>query len=443
MRATAFMFSIYAAVPFILWRPYIGILMYLWVSYMSPQRLVWGVSRQFQIAVILAGATIIGWLISREPKRIPLTPVTVIVLMLTGWTTVTTIFALVPDVAYTDGWTELVKLTMMSLITVSLVNSRKRLELLLWVTAGSVAFYGVKGGIFAALTGGTARVFGPSFSQLSDNNALALGLLMILPLLRYLQMEARTWWMRWGLAGAMGLCGLSVIASYSRGAFLAAIAMMTALIVKSRKRALLGAALAAALVVGLSMAPDKWYERISTIENYQQDESAQGRFDAWRFAFLLALDRPLLGGGFWVSTNPNIFNHYVPGVRSRSFHSIYFEMLGEHGFVGLALFLALWIAAFRSCTRVNRLTRNRNDLIWAGNLARMIQVSLIAFAVGGTFLNKAFFELYYGILMITVVTEVLVQKARKAATAEKQKRPGEGQAMPVPSSPPNPGMRVY
>ena len=99
---------------------------------------------------------------------------------------------------------------------------------------------------------------------------------------------------------------------------------------------------------------------------------------------------------------------------ARSAHSIYFEVLGETGFVGLGLFLMLGLSTILTAGSIIRLTRGRSDLDWARNLAAMLQVSLIGYAAAGAFLNLGFFDLYYAIIALVVVLKALVVKELRA-----------------------------
>jgi probable O-glycosylation ligase (exosortase A-associated) len=151
---------------------------------------------------------------------------------------------------------------------------------------------------------------------------------------------------------------------------------------------------------------------MNSISNYEKDESAQGRLDAWSFALKLAKDHPIVGGGFRVFYDSRIFLSYIPDApTSRNAHSIYFEVLGEMGFVGLFLFLALGAAALLTTQRIIKLARQKPDLKWAADLARMLQVSLLGYATAGAFLNLGFFDLYYTVLVIIVATRHEVMRA--------------------------------
>ena len=116
---------------------------------------------------------------------------------------------------------------------------------------------------------------------------------------------------------------------------------------------------------------------MSTIVNYEQDRSAMGRINAWRMAWNLAQDRPF-GGGFEI-TSPMFF----PLCARRERHSCrtqhLFQVLGEHGFVGLALFLLLWILVWRSAGWLRRhgaSSLNRNGLRISARCAKRVSLRM-------------------------------------------------------------------
>ncbi|MCI0557017.1 MAG: DUF5935 domain-containing protein, partial [Nitrososphaera sp.] len=93
MRDVIVLAIVLGALPFVLRRPHIGILLWSWISYMNPHRLSWGVAREFPVATITGGALLLGLLFSKETKRIPVTPLTVMWLSFVIWVCITTLFA--------------------------------------------------------------------------------------------------------------------------------------------------------------------------------------------------------------------------------------------------------------------------------------------------------------------------------------------------------------
>jgi probable O-glycosylation ligase (exosortase A-associated) len=311
-----------------------------------------------------------------------------------------------------------------------LIRDPRRIQLLVITIAASLGFFGVKGGIFALVTGGSYHVFGPAGSFIEGNKALGLALVMTIPLMWHLYLQAERKLVRFGLLGAMGLTALAILSTQSRGAFLAVAAMAALLWLKSPRKLGLAFALAVAAPALLAFMPEGWHERMASITEYQADTSAMGRINAWWFAFRLALDHPIVGGGFQVFT-PELFEQYAPDPYDfHDAHSIYFEVLAEHGFIGLGLFLLFGLAAFAYASSIVRLAKRRDETRWAASLAAMIQVSLVGYAVGGLFLGLAYFDLYYALVAILVVTKTWLLEAESAARATGKPAPTSKETTP-------------
>ena len=186
----------------------------------------------------------------------------------------------------------------------------------------------------------------------------------------------------------------------------------------------------------LAFMPAKWTERMESIQNYQEDASAMGRINAWWYAYNLANDRPLLGAGFKGFT-PELFRRYAPNPNDyHDSHSIYFEVLGEHGYVGLFLFLTLALLTWRNLVRVQRRAKGRDDLLWARQLAAMLQVSLVGYAVGGGFLGLGYFDLLYHFIGLSLAVRVLTD--RRIDNGENVETPTLWSALPPPNRYPAP-----
>lgn len=411
MRDLALALVIFGLLPFCLASPYIGVLVWSWLGYMNPHRLTWGFAYSFPWVELVAITTILGFIFSAKEKfRLPLTGVTACFLMLVLWTGVTTIFALSPHVAQ-QRFDVFFKIMVLVFFTLLLVQSRERLHWLVWVIALSLGFYGVKGGIFVILTGGHYHVYGPPQSFIANNNDLALALAMTIPLMRYLQLQSPQKWVKIGLWCAMGLTAVAILGTYSRGGMLTLAAVFVAMFWKTRGKFLLAVVAVIAIPIVLATVPQKWYSRMDTIQNYQQDQSAMGRIQSWKFAFNTAVDRPLVGGGFRSYTNLQAWRKYAPpGSIDRAIHSIYFGMLGEQGFVGLFVFLLMLFLSWRNTVWIRRQTRDLPEWRWAYDLASMLQASGIAYGIGGAFLPLPYFDLAYQLLAILALVRYRVEQ---------------------------------
>jgi probable O-glycosylation ligase (exosortase A-associated) len=432
--------SILAFVPAILIWPHVGILVWFWIGLMNPQRLTWGPLESFSYAAVVGGVTLLAWVLSREPKRVPATPVTVLLALFLVWISLTSLTAHLPGEVY-SSWDQAFKIILLTFVTIALMQTRARLHALIWILVVSLGYYGLKGGVFTILHGGEYRVWGPPNTFIADNNQLGLALIMTLPFVLYLQRHSEVRWLRWGLT-ALGVAYVfAIIGTQSRGAFVSICVTGAYLVLKSNHRIPVGLSVIALALVAAMFVPDRWVERMETIQNYQEDESASQRIEAWTFSIGVALERPITGGGFNVFFDEDYYFELVPDAQEvRNFHSVYFEVLGEHGFVGLALFLGLLWATWLTFGRVIRLTRARDDLAWAQTIGRMGQVSLIGYATSGAFLNLAFYDLYYLIVAIAVVTRAVVEREiGLVASPATSRRAGPGRRDGASASTDRPG----
>lgn len=406
---------IFGLLPFVFKRPWLGILLWSWLGYMNPHRLAWGFAYNLPFSMIVGLVTITAFMMSKEKKDMPWTRETIVLLVFIGWMLVTTLFAFYPDAAWLQ-WNKVWKIQLMIFLTALIINDRHKLHWLIWVIALSFGFYGVKGGIFTIINGGAYRVQGPAETFIAGNNELALALVMTIPLIRYLHLQEARKWIKIGLAAAMVLTGVAAIGSQSRGGLVAMAAMGLFLWLKSRNKIVTGFYMAIAVAIMASVMPQEWYDRMNTIKTYQEDQSAQGRINAWHTAFNIAKDR-VTGGGFelW---RPPVFRQYAPDPYNvRDVHSIYFEQMGEQGFIGFGLFMLLGLFAWVRARQVIRECRKDPERKWAADLAAMIQVSLIGYAAGGAFLGMSYFDLPYHLMIILVLT------AKFAGLLEKRPAP--------------------
>jgi len=419
---------VFSSLPLTLFRVYVGVLTWSWLGYMNPHRLSHGFAYNFPWSQLVALATLGGLLFSREPKRFPLNRVSVTWIALILWFIITTIFALYPDDALSQ-LEKILKIQLIAFITAMVMIDRQRVQWLIWVIVASLGFFTIKGGFFTIMTGGSFRVWGPPGTFIEDNNHLACATLMLLPLMRYLMVITPNRWIRLGLLVGIVSSAVSAAGSHSRGALLAGLCMSLFLWFKSTHKLRVGLALLILLpALGLFM-PQHYWDRMATIfeedeETGERDASAQSRLHAWEFTFHLANDR-FLGGGLNIWGYQDLVDRYPPeGDRSRAAHSIYFAILGEHGWVGLGLFLLLLFNTWRSCGWIIRQSRGVEDLFWAEQLAGSIQVSLIAYCAGGAFLSLAYFDLPYHLVAIVVIMQDLVARRLETAQTPPAEAPG-------------------
>ena len=398
----------FGLLPFVFSRPYVGIYLWSWFSFMNPHRLTWGFAYEFPFAQIIAIVILVSMLKSRQPIRIPWTRETVLLLIFTGWLLFTTFFAFNSTGAW-QQWDKVWKIQLMIYITLILIDTKQKFEWLIWVIVLSLGLYGVKGGIFTIVQGGAYNVMGPAGSFIGGNNEIGLALIMTIPLMRYLQMQAKRIWIHQVVTVSMLLTGIAAIGSNSRGALIGMVVMGTFLWIKSRNKIFTLVSILVVVGALASIMPQEWYDRMGTIKTFEEDRSATDRINAWRMAINIATVR-ITGGGFEAFV-PWVASIYAPNPdRAADAHSIYFEVLGEHGFIGFTMFMLLAWFTWNTGNHIRRLARRRPETKWAADLASMIQVSLLGYAASGAFLGLAYFDLYYTLIALMVICKILCQQ---------------------------------
>lgn len=400
MRDITILGIIAALAAYALVHPWVGIMGWTWLSLMNPHALAWEL-RFMPVAAVMAAATLIGVFISRDRKSFYVTPETAVLVAFMLWMTFTLIFAFNYEWS-TFMWKRVMKIDFMILVALVVLYSKKHIMTLAWVVAGSIGFYGFKGGLFTIATGGSYLVWGPAGTYIEGNNELALAMILVIPLINFLYLTQDNKWVKRGLLAWMLLCAVAALGSHSRGALLAIGAMGSVLWWRSPGKFRSGLIVLAIGLVALFFMPEQWMERMTSIGEYKTDASAMGRINAWWMAWNLASDR-FLGGGFEIYT-PEIFSAYAPNpLDLHQAHSIYFQVLGEHGFVGLFLFLLMWWMVWRQAGKLRKEGRANPETQWISHLGSMCQVSLAGYAVGGAFLSLAYFDLPYNILLLVVL----------------------------------------
>lgn len=431
MRDLVLACIVFGALPFILRRPFIGILMLAWLGFMNPHRLAWGFMFDMPVVQIVAAFTLVGMLVSNEAKRMIWSREIIVLAVFIAWMGITTWFAFFPDLAW-EQYVKVLKIQILTVMALLMLTSQQRLHLFIWVIVLSIGFYGIKGGIFTLMHGGVFRVQGPAGSFIASNNDLAMAMAMTVPLMRYLYLTERQRLVKLGLGVGMFLTVIACFGTQSRGALVALVCMGAMFWWKSRHK--LGTALLIVLSAGVALAtmPQEWFDRMATIQTHEEDASAMGRVNQWGNAINIANAR-LTGGGFETWQRP-VCERFAPNPDDcRDVHSIYFEVLGEHGYIGLLLYLALLGLTWFKCSAIVRRARGDPGLQWASDLAAMIQVSMVAYLSAGAFLGMAYYDYLYRLIVVVVVTAWLVDRASRPlpqAAAAGQATPRAGGLQP-------------
>lgn len=433
--------------------PFVLTLGYVWVDGADPQFLSYGTGLlpKLPVALIMGAAAFGSYLMTDRRDGPSFNPATALVVLFTVWVTATTfLIAEVPAAAF-DKWDEAVKTLLFSAFIPYAIRSRVQIEAFLQVVLFSTAIFFMPVGLKTFLSGGG---YGVTLSMVSFNSGLGEGAtlatisLMMIPVAFFLAQHSLllgfTNWRKVGYTGLSIVAVSAAVGTYERTALVGFAVVGAMMLLKSRHKLLAGAFVGLVALGIIYLTSSGWNARISTVADYSSEGSALGRLYVWQWTLRYVAGHPL-GGGF----NVYLIDHIVfpDGYEAygKAFHSIYFEVLGEQGYVGLAIFAALLVYTFFSLLRVARATKGRPEMLWAHDLASCLQAALLTLMACGAFIGIAFQPFIYYVVAAAVSLRHNVSRTLPAAgfAAQRPWRPKlAGPAAGAAAAAMTPGPRV-
>jgi probable O-glycosylation ligase (exosortase A-associated) len=420
-------------------RPFIAVGMWVWTALFFPNGWLYGFSSIIRFNLLFTGVAILGYLAYRHKPKIRLDGVGMLILLFFLWTTMSTVTTVGNPAIAWEYWNRFLKVVMLFVFVLLTIKDKLHVDFVLWCVVLSVGFYADLEALKYLASGGGHAITGMSGHVLGDRNELSVAFCMTLPLCYYLLGEygQRSRILKLGLMGTMALLAVGVIGTMSRGGFVALTALAGYMYIKSDRKVLL-TFLIVVLVIGLSFVVSSNYTaRIDTIAAADEDNSFMGRVVAWKLSFIMAMQHPFFGGGFksleyfpnWSALSREFFSypwfytgHALPNTSvGRAAHSVYFQVLGEHGFVGLGLYVSFLALSFFKAGRISRAARRAGAPAWISSATTMIQLSIFAFALGGAALSFAYFDLIFALFALVAVFDLRILPAALPAP---QQRPG-------------------
>ncbi|WP_310565121.1 putative O-glycosylation ligase, exosortase A system-associated [Hydrogenophaga sp.] len=413
-------------VPMALMNGFVAFLLWVYTNLLSPHIYLYGFMISFRYAFVFAalalGSLAMGRL--KDRGKFLVDKSTVLLMLFIVHTVVSSLLAWDSNPAVEFRLEYFIKGMTLAVVAPLFLNTRWRIHLTVLVLVAGLGFHGVVDGLKMVNSGGSHIIYGIPRSTLSDNNLYALGMVMLLPLTLYMAKYSTHQWVRWGFLGTFGLCVMTILGSNSRGGFLA-LAILGIWYWVTSPRKVLSTVFVVIVAVGVvQFAPDRWFERIETIKDAEQDSSFLGRLAAWKVSVNIANDNPFFGAGFDATMVTPIWEQYkydanfididIPKEMSfKAAHSNYFQVMGDLGYVGLIIFLALLASAFMTRWQIQSLAKqSKRDVTWAVDLATSVNLSLVAFMAGGAGVSLAYFELaHLEIVMLCVIRRLLMEQA--------------------------------
>lgn len=404
-------------------RPFIALGMWIWTAMFFPNGWVYGVASAIRYNLLFTSFAIGGYVLSRDKQPARWGTIGTLVFIFFAWTTMSTLTTIgLPEVAW-EFWSRFFKVVMLFVFVVLIMHKKLHIDFFLWCLVLSIGFYAGLSGLKFIFSGGGHKIAGLPGHILGDRNDLALAFVMMLPICFYLLTEygKKSVVAKTILFLSLVAMIVSVIGTQSRGGLIALLALCLYLFAKSNRKMVIAFLIAIAFALSSVLITDEWRARMDTISNADEDASFMGRVVAWKLSLILALQHPLFGGGFksleyfpvWQSlssqfhTLPFFYTgDAVPDTAvARAAHSIYFQVLGDHGFIALVVYVCILLVSFRTAGKVAARARAQNAEPWISSLATMLQLSIFAFSLGGAALSFAYFDLIFAIFGIVVVLD--------------------------------------
>jgi probable O-glycosylation ligase (exosortase A-associated) len=430
-------------------RPFIWMLCYLYIDIVQPQVISWGLLSHLPVSLIAFMAAFLGWVMfdgQKQDTRFSFRQALLVLLLFyCGATTLTAAFPAEALVKWSWVWKAMLFAIFMPLT----LRTRLRIEAAALVMVLAVSALIIDGGIKTAAGGsgyGALRIFIDSNYGLFEGSIISAVAVSIIPLIIWLARYGTVFpsdWRVWTFATALIFaCSLIPVGTQARTGLIC-LAILAAFYLKaSRHRILIGTGMAIALVIAVPFLPQSFLARMSTIQNHQADQSASTRIAMWKWTWEYAKQHPF-GGGFDAYRSSKVtYDTYSAETsgsttmvtakpveeEGRAYHSSYFEMLGEQGYPGFAMWILLQLTGLVQMQIIRRRWKDRTspDEAWVAPLAHALQMSQIVYLVGSAFVAIAFQAF---ILMLIGLQCGLWTYLNRIDQASRKAAPGERRGM--------------
>lgn len=436
-------------------RPFLFVLAYAYIDIVAPQKVTWGFLAHVPVSLIAFVCAVTAWAAAEDKNGIRFSPRQFVLLLLLVYCGLTTRTADFPEEAL-EKWGWVWKALVFALFLPLTLRTRLRIEALTLIMVLSVGVIVIGGGIKTLAGGGG---YGELKLLVNDNTGLYEGSIIstcavcVMPLALWLARHGTifkpgllVWLFALGICFA---CLLMPVGTQARTGLIC-VAVLGVMMLRSVKRRMLYIGTIAALgLIAVPLLPQSFTERMGTIRNHQSDQSASTRVAVWKWTIEYAKTHPF-GGGFDAyrqnrvsydtiqAENAGDNNTAIQTQRieekGRAYHSSYFEMLGEQGYPGLALWLLLHIMGVAHMEVIRRrYAKDKSpELGWVTPLADALQQAQIVYLFGGAFVGIAFQPFCYMLVGLQCGLSAYIGRVKRAAP--KPFRPARKEAVPLPAS---------
>jgi putative inorganic carbon (HCO3(-)) transporter len=391
--------------------------LYLWIAYFRPESWAWSdIFTTLNLSYFAGAYLLLRTVLAGTPIR--LTTRSSLLFLYLAWALLSTTQGLNYDYSM-PYWQEFAKAVIISYLITILVQTTADLRFVLMVITFSLGFEAVKQGWLQLLLN-PGEPNGNRIPFLGDNNLVAVGMAMLLPVIAALAATSTGWLKRLFQFMSVGVL-YRAVSTYSRGGLLALGALGGMHLWRSPNKLRTVAAFVVLLAVVVPVLPQAYWDRMATIAAPadERDASQTGRLHFWQVASAMASDHPILGighRGYEAAYDTYDWSQGEQG-RRRAVHSAWFGVLAEAGYPGLLIYVAIVVSSFFACRRVRKSAARGEVPDELGAYARALETGLVAFIIGGSFVSFQYCEMLWHYFGLTMALERVAVRAVAEARA--------------------------
>ncbi len=310
------------------------------------------------------------------------------------------------------------------LIATNVINSKNRLNSLIWLLLSIHAYHALKGIYNFAIVGFVAagqHTTGKTGSGfIGDENDFALALNTMIPFAYFYFMTYKDRFKKYLCLFFLIIFAGGIVASNSRGGWVGLAAVIVFSIIRS-KRKLLSLGIVGVIILAIFLfAPPDFMQQVQSISDTDEG-TAQSRINYWKAAVRMYIDNPIIGVG--AGNGPIRMPEYVQGFRSsatqwgRTFHGTLPQVLAELGTLGIGLYMLMVIYALRIIMRVRKRAILEDDETMV-TIADGLTGAMIGYMVSATFLSTAYYPQLWTLFVFTIILKFLPSTNKLTATAQ-------------------------
>jgi len=427
-------------------RPYLWVLLYIYIDILAPQQIGYGIITNLSVSFIAFCAAFVGWAVldRKEGSRFTLRQGLMLALLVyCWWTTGNADFPVEAELKWEWVW----KALFFAIFLPLTITTRLRLEALALVMVLAVSMIVIATGMKTVLGGGgyeNLKFFVNDNSGLYESSTLATVAIGLIPMIawftRYGTIIKPAWYVTLFAVALIFASLLIPIGTEARTGLVCIAALGVLLLRYTKKRLTFVAAGAALGLAALPFLPPSYYERMATLAQPGGDESASTRVAVWAWTFEYVSQNPF-GGGF-DAFRGNSFTYEMP-VReevgnttsveyrevtdeARAYHSAIFEVLGEQGYPGLFIWLWLQGLGVWQMERIYRRWRQRKEEseAWIAPMAAALQIASLIYLVGALFQGIAYQPMFFKIIGLQIALNTYCLRLESARLGTRKKTSG-------------------